>query len=85
MVVRMSVLHAGRLYPQEDSWYSFLSKAESTPRDIVRLEGLGELKNPMTSGIEPATFQLVVRLPHFLDNRLTEWVRNVAPHTEGRI
>jgi hypothetical protein len=27
------------------------------PRDIVRLEGLGELKNPMTSsGIEPATF-----------------------------
>jgi hypothetical protein len=27
---------------------------------IVRLEGLGELKNPMTSsGIEPVTFQLV--------------------------
>jgi hypothetical protein len=26
----------------------------------VRLEGLGQLKNPMTSsGIEPATFQLV--------------------------
>jgi hypothetical protein len=29
------------------------------PRDIVRLEGLGELKNPMTSSeIEPATFRL---------------------------
>jgi hypothetical protein len=27
---------------------------------IVRLEGLGQLKNPMTSsGINPATFQLV--------------------------
>jgi hypothetical protein len=46
--------------PQEDSWYSFLSEAESTPEAIVRLEGLGELKNPMTSSeLEPVTFQLV--------------------------
>jgi hypothetical protein len=30
------------------------------PRDTVRLEGLGQLKNPMTSsGIDPVTFQLV--------------------------
>jgi hypothetical protein len=30
------------------------------PRVIVQLEGLGQLKNAMTSsGIEPATFQLV--------------------------
>jgi hypothetical protein len=30
------------------------------PRVIVRLEGLGQLKNPMTSlGFEPATFRLV--------------------------
>jgi hypothetical protein len=30
------------------------------PRAIAQLEGLGELKNPMTSsGIEPVTFQLV--------------------------
>jgi hypothetical protein len=28
------------LYHQEDSWYSFLLEAESTPRAIVRLEGL---------------------------------------------
>jgi hypothetical protein len=47
-------------YPQEDSWYSFLLEAESTPRAIVRLEGLSQLKNLMTSsGIEPATFRLV--------------------------
>jgi hypothetical protein len=30
-------------YPQDDSWYSFLLEAESTPRAIVRLEGLGKL------------------------------------------
>jgi hypothetical protein len=30
------------------------------PRDIVRLEGLGQLKNPMTSsGIQPATLRIV--------------------------
>jgi hypothetical protein len=30
------------------------------PRAIMRLEGLGQLRNPMTSsGIEPATFRLV--------------------------
>jgi hypothetical protein len=38
----------------EDSWYSFVLEAESTPG---WLERLGKLKNPMTSlGIEPATF-----------------------------
>jgi hypothetical protein len=52
-----SASHAVPLYPQEDFWYSFLLEAEST---IVRLEGLGRLKNPMTSSdIEPATFQYV--------------------------
>jgi hypothetical protein len=30
------------------------------PRSIVRLKGLGQLKNPVnSSGIEPATFRLV--------------------------
>jgi hypothetical protein len=41
--------------PQEDSWYSVLLEAESTQG----LEELGQLKNPMTSRIEPMTFQLV--------------------------
>jgi hypothetical protein len=36
-------------YPQENSWYSFLLETESTPGTIVRLEGWGQLKNPMTS------------------------------------
>jgi hypothetical protein len=29
--LRMSALRAGRPLPQEDSWYSFLLEAESTP------------------------------------------------------
>jgi hypothetical protein len=29
------------------------------PRDIVRLEGPGQLKNPVTSGTEPAIFRLI--------------------------
>jgi hypothetical protein len=47
------------LYPQEDSWYTFLLETVD-PRAIVRLEGLGQLKYPITSsGIEPATFWFV--------------------------
>jgi hypothetical protein len=35
-------------------------KSRVDPRAIVRLEGLGEMKNPVTSsGSEPATFRLV--------------------------
>jgi hypothetical protein len=61
MAVWLSAPRAGRTLPlQEDSWYSFLLEAASTTGAIVRLEGLGELKNLMTlSGIEPATFWLV--------------------------
>jgi hypothetical protein len=52
MEVRLSALRAGHPLPPERFWYSFLLEA------IVQLEGLGQLKNPMTSlGIEPATFR----------------------------
>jgi hypothetical protein len=45
-------------YSQKDSWYSFLLEAESTQRPIVRLEGLGQLKNPTTpAGIKPMTWE----------------------------
>jgi hypothetical protein len=43
------------LNPQEDSWYSFLLQIEFT-WGSVWLEGLGQLKNQMTMGIEPVTF-----------------------------
>jgi hypothetical protein len=60
----MSALRAGRMLftPQEYFWYSFLLEAESTPGAIVRLEGLGQFKNPVTSlGFEPANFRLVAK------------------------
>jgi hypothetical protein len=34
------VVRLTHLYPQEDSWYSFLPEAVSPPKAIVRLEGL---------------------------------------------
>jgi hypothetical protein len=43
-----------------NSWYSFLLEVESTPRAIVRLQGLGQLKKSTSSGLESATFRLVV-------------------------
>jgi hypothetical protein len=52
MVVRLSAHAPAALYPQEDSWYSFLLEAESTPRATVQLEGLGQLKNTMTYTLE---------------------------------
>jgi hypothetical protein len=46
-----------RFTSQEDSWCSFLLEAESTLRAILRLVGLGILKSPVTSGIEPAVIR----------------------------
>jgi hypothetical protein len=44
------------LYSKEGSWYSYIVEAESIPAAIARLEGLGKLKNQITSSeIEPAT------------------------------
>jgi hypothetical protein len=58
------------LYSQEDSWYSFLLEAKPTPGSIVRLDGLGQLKNPVTSlEIEPATFRLAAYCLNQLGHR----------------
>jgi hypothetical protein len=54
MEVRLSALPAGR--PLLAGRFVVLNSVTV----IVRLEGLGQLKNPMTSsGMEPATFRLV--------------------------
>jgi hypothetical protein len=45
--------------PQEDSLYSFLLRGWVDPRVMVRVEGSGQLKHPITSsGIGPVTFRL---------------------------
>jgi hypothetical protein len=59
MVVRVSLYAPAALYPQEDSRYISVRGCVD-PRAIVRLEGFGRLKNPMTSsGLKHATFRLV--------------------------
>jgi hypothetical protein len=55
MAVRLSALSAGRLLPQGKFLVLIPVRGSVDSRVIVRLEGLGELKNPLTSsGIEPA-------------------------------
>jgi hypothetical protein len=46
-VVRSSPLVAGRLYPQEYSWYSFL-EAESTPGHMVSSLASGKIPSDST-------------------------------------
>jgi hypothetical protein len=60
MAVKLLSLRAGR--PLRPGRFLVLISVRDSvdPRAIVRLEGLGQLKNPVTSsGIEPATFRLV--------------------------
>jgi hypothetical protein len=74
MAAKLSYESAGcTLLPKEDSWYSFLLEAKSTPRVIVRLEGLIKVKckpNPVTDrgGLQGCE---ISRIPHYLD-RLTD-------------
>jgi hypothetical protein len=60
MTERLSTLQAGRPLPPGRFLVLISVRGWVNPRSIMRLEGLGQLKNLMTSsGIEPATFRLV--------------------------
>jgi hypothetical protein len=59
MAVRLSALRAGRPLPPGRFLVHISVRGRIDPKAIGRLEGLGQLKNPMTSGIESATFRLV--------------------------
>jgi hypothetical protein len=60
MVLKLSALCASRPLPPGRFLVLISVRGWADPRAIVWLEGLGQLKNPVTSlGIEPAIFQLV--------------------------
>jgi hypothetical protein len=79
--VRLLAFRVGRLSTQERFSVLISVRGWVDPRAIVRLEGLGKLKNPVTSsGTEPATSRLVAQClnqlyyrvpPYFLKTNCT--------------
>jgi hypothetical protein len=60
MAVRLSALRAGRPLPPGRFLILISVRGLVDPRATVRLEGLGQLNNPMTAlGIQPMTRRLV--------------------------
>jgi hypothetical protein len=62
MAVKLSALRAGRPLPSGMFLVLISVRGCVDPRAIVRLKGLGQLKNSMTSsGIETVTFRLIAQ------------------------
>jgi hypothetical protein len=74
MAVRLSALRAGRpLPPRKIPGTHFLLESAT-----VRLEELGQMKNPMTSsGTEPVTFRLAALCLNQLRHRVTPVISQV--------
>jgi hypothetical protein len=80
MVVRLSALGAGRLYPPGRFLILISVRGWVDLRTIVRLEGLDRLKNLMTSnGIEPATFRLIAQCLNQLRYRMQLLLLTYSP------
>jgi len=71
MVVRLSALHPGHLYPHEIFRVLIPPRSWVDPRATVRTEGLSQFKRRVTlSGINPATFRLVAQCLNEMSHRV---------------
>jgi hypothetical protein len=79
VAVKLSALRVGRPLPSGRFLVLISVRGWVDPRAIVRLEGLGQSKNAMTSsGIERATFRLVyITLIEFTHGLLVVLARRI--------